>query len=309
MTLLTSSAASGNGFAPSEAAGFFFDHLAAQSVGLVSGFRQIPTTAAQLDVPAVVSDANVGWVEEGQEITPSDPGTDTITATPRAIKALTYVSNEMISDSNPSAQNMVAANLARAVALKLDLGFFEGSGALPEIRGLRNVTGIQTVSMGANGAAFTNLDPFADALGQLAEADAQGTAIVMSPRSWKALIKLKENGSDSTKPLLQASAGSGAQPVDGAIPARGAVGSIYGVPVWLSSQLSITETQGTAVDASSAYVYEADQVVAVLRQDASVEVDRSAAFSSDRTAVRVVLRADLVIPNPPAVARITGIIP
>lgn len=54
---------------------------------------------------------------------------------------------------------------------------------------------------------------------------------------------------------------------------------------------------GSASNANSIYVYHKARVVAVMRFDATVEIDRSAAFSSDRTAVRVVLRADMVLPN------------
>jgi HK97 family phage major capsid protein len=81
------------------------------------------------------------------------------------------------------------------------------------------------------------------------------------------------------------------------------------VPVYLSSQLSTTETQGTANNASSAYVYQADQVVAVMRQDVRVERDSSRLFNSDQSELRAIMRADVVVPNPKAVVRILGIIP
>ena len=99
---------------------------------------------------------------------------------------------------------------------------------------------------------------------------------------------------------MQDSAGSGSQ---------GISRSIYGLPVLLSSQISVTETAGTSTSvASSAYVYEASQVVAVLRQDARVEVDSSRLFNSDQSEVRAILRADLIVPNPKAVVRITGLL-
>lgn len=299
MSWLTTTGTAGGSFAPTENASYFFDRLRAESVVLSSGVRQLSTTAARLAVPRVLADAAVGWVAEGAEITPSDPNADTVTAIPRALKALVYASNELIADSNPDAQDVLAENLARAVALKLDLGMLEGTGTAPEIRGLKNQSGIQTVSMGTNGAALTNLDPFADALGLLAEANADGKAIVMHPRNWRAITKIKE-ATGSNKPVIVAGDGT---------PTDGVRRSIYGIPVFLTSQLSVTETQGTASNANSAYVYDTMQVVAVMRSDTTVEADRSAAFSSDRTAVRVVLRADLVLPNASAVARITGIIP
>ncbi|GAA4863894.1 phage major capsid protein [Saccharopolyspora cebuensis] len=289
----------GGAFAPPDAASLFFDRLVEQSVGMASGFRRIDTTAAKLEIPRLLADGAANWTAEGAEIAVSDPSADVVTATPRKLAALSFMSNELVSDSNPAAQDMVAENLARAVALKLDRGFFEGSGTAPEITGLRNQPGIQTYSMGTDGGPLTNLDPFADALGQLAGANATGTAIVMHPRNWQAITKIKETDT-STKPVIVDGAGS---------PTAGVRRSIYGVPVHLTSQLSTDEAEGAGTGTNSIYVYEAAQVVAVMRQDVAVEVDTSTAFTSDRTAVRVKMRADLVLPNPEAVIRITGVLP
>ncbi|MGH4021753.1 MAG: phage major capsid protein [Pseudonocardiaceae bacterium] len=307
---LTSTTGAGAAFTPTEYAEQFFTHLHAQSVGLASGFRTVTTSATQLSVPRLNADAAANWTAEADEITVSDPDADEVVAVPRKVAALTYVSNEVVSDANPDVLDMLSQSMARAMSLKLDLGFFEGTGVAPQIRGLKNTTGVQTVSMGANGAALANLDPFADALGLLAEADAAGSAIVMHPRTWRALTKLKEQTSGHNKPLLAEHAASPAGPVGGGADAgRQSVGSIYGVPVWLSSQLSTTETQGTASAASSAYVYDAAQLVAVMRAGATITADTSAKFSSDQTAVRATMRADLVAPYPEAVTRIVGIVP
>jgi hypothetical protein len=55
-------------------------------------------------------------------------------------------------------------------------------------------------------------------------------------------------------------------------------------------------------------VYEADQLVAVIRREAAVEVDRIRPFNSDQSEMRAIMRADLVVPNPKAVVRISGIL-
>jgi HK97 family phage major capsid protein len=307
---LTSTTGAGAAFTPTEYAESFFTHLHAQSVGLASGFRTITTNATQLSVPRLNADAAANWTAETDEITVSDPAADEVVAVPRKLAALTYVSNEVVADSNPDVLDMLAQSMARAMALRLDLGFYEGTGTAPQIRGLRNVAGIQTVTMGTDGAALADLDPFADALGMLAEADAAGSAIVMHPRTWRSLTKLKEATSGNNKPLLAEHATSPAGPVGGGADAgRQSVGSIYGVPVWLSSQLSVTETQGVATTASSAYIYDAAQVVAVMRAEATITADPSPRFSSDQTAVRATMRADLLAPYPEAVVRISGILP
>jgi HK97 family phage major capsid protein len=69
-------------------------------------------------------------------------------ATPRKLAALTTVNNETLADSDPAVLDVVGTSLARACALKFDLGAFEGSGTAPEITGLKNVSGIQVQSMG-----------------------------------------------------------------------------------------------------------------------------------------------------------------
>ena len=47
---------------------------------------------------------------------------------------------------------------------------------------------------------------------------------------------------------------------------------------------------------------------AVMRAEATITADTSAKFSSDQTAVRATMRADLLVPYPQAVVRIAGIL-
>ena len=295
---LVEGSGSGSYVVPPSHAREVWDRLAPMSVGLRSGFSVIETDSDELHLPKVTGDASAAWTAEGATISASDPTISEVVAYPRKLAALTQASNELLADSNPSALDIVVQNLLRSLALKLDLGFFEGSGAAPEIRGLKNVVGIQEVSMGNDGAALADLDPFADAISLLEQENATATAIVMHPRTWKACLKLKEEASGNNKPLLQDSAGSGSQ---------GVRRSIYGVPVYLTSQLSITETQGATNAASSVYVYQADQIVAVRREDARVEVDRSRLFNSDQSEIRGIMRWDVVVPNVKAICRIKGI--
>ncbi len=296
--LAGSGSTGGGAFTPTDFPSFFFDRLAAMSVGLRSGFRVIRTDRDSVIVPRWTADTSSAWTAEAGTITSTDGTADQITATPRKLAALQAISNEAVNDSNPALMDVVASGLVRSMALKADFGFYEGSGTAPEIRGLKNVAGIGAISMGTNGLAAVNFDPFADALGTLEQANTEGQAIVMHPRTWQGLLKIKEI-SGSAKPVLQDSAGAVSQ---------GVQRSIYGVPVYLTSQLSTTETQGTSSLASSAYVYDPTQVVAVVRQDVRVERDSSRLFNSDQSEMRAICRMDLVVPNPAAVVRIAGLL-
>lgn len=294
---LTGSGVTGGGaFTPNGYSPFFWDRLAAASVLLKSGARVVMTNNDALLIPRWTADTTTGWTAEAATISSTDATADIITAVPRKLAALQALSTESIDDSSPHLLEVVAQGMVRSVALKYDLGAFEGSGTAPEVRGLKNVAGITTQSLGTNGLAIANLDPFADAIGTLEGYNAEATAIVMHPRTWQGLLKLRE-ATGSNKPMLQDSAGAGTQGVER---------SIYGVPVHLSSQLSTAETQGSSTAASSVYVYQADEVVAVMRNDVQVLVDRSRLFNSDQCEVRAVMRADIVVPNPTAIVRISG---
>jgi HK97 family phage major capsid protein len=178
---LKESAAPGSVIAPDEWSSNFFDKLSAESVAIKSGIRVIRTMRDVLHVPRIDSDPAANWTAEAAPITPSDPAYTDITATPRKLAALTVVSNELIADSNPDVIALLEKQMTRALALKLDLGVFEGSGTAPEIRGSKNTAGITTNPLGA---VPTNFDPFAAAITTLESNNATATAIVTSPEAW-----------------------------------------------------------------------------------------------------------------------------
>ena len=55
-------------------------------------------------------------------------------------------------------------------------------------------------------------------------------------------------------------------------------------------------------------MYQADQIVAVIRQDVRIELDGSRLFNSDQSKLRAIARMDLLVPNVNAVCRIKGIL-
>lgn len=296
-TIMTSTGF-GETITPTQYAPFFIDLLTAQSVGLASGFSVLPITGSKMVIPRLTADAGADWVEEGGLIPESDPTGDQITAEPKKLAQITPLTREAFRDTNPAALAVAEHSLVRALGLGLDHGFFEGSGVDPEIRGLKNTPGIQTVSMGTNGATFASLglDPISDAIGQIARANAQPTAIAMHPKVWQGITKLKDG---QNRPLL----------IDhDAGPSEGFQPRIFGIPVYTTTQISTTETQGAATTASSIYVYDAPKVVAVRRQDTEVEFYANYKFQYDMGAVRVVARWDIAVPLPQAVVRIVGVL-
>lgn len=280
---------------PGDLSTHLFEKLRASSVGLVSGFSVLTTDKDSVIFPALTADVSPSWYAEAAAITPGDPTFGTVTAVPRKLAHLVQMSNEVIDDSDPPVLNALTQHLMRVLGLKLDLGFFEGSGTPPEIRGLKNVSGIQTISMGTNGAALTSLDTVASAIALLEAANAEPPyAIVMAPRTFGVVRTLKASGSGEY--LL------GEPTID-------TPHTLFGHPVYVSGQLSVAETQGSSSVASSIYVYAPKEIVYVARQEIELELDRSRLFNSDQSELRGKLRGDLIVPNPTAVVRVLGIVP
>lgn len=83
---------------------------------------------------------------------------------------------------------------------------------------------------------------------------------------------------------------------------------LFGVPVYLSGQLSVTETQGSSNVASSIYVYEASQVIAIRRNATEIRVNPYRLFNSDQSVIRALARWDVQVPNAKSVVRIAGVL-
>jgi HK97 family phage major capsid protein len=300
MRAISGAAGMGAAFTPAENATFAIDFLAKSSVIFRSGVNVIRTTGDSIVLPHLTSDGSAGAIAQAANIPLSDPSAESLTAVPQKFIQGSRVANEVLADSKPAALDALGKSLIRSVGLAFDNRAFEGNGVAPDIRGFKNVSGIGAVSMGTNGAAVTNLDPFADALGMLAEANAdeEAAVIVMHPKVWRAILKLKE-ATGSNKSLIQDSAGSAAS---------GVTRALFGRPVFLSGNLSTDETQGTGTNASSIYVYVPSEVYAVVREDAVFDVNPYVYGATDETLVTAKMRADILVPNPGAVVRIAGVL-
>lgn len=285
--------ASASPITPPELSTYLWQLLLPQSALLSAGIQVVTTDRESVVYPRLVQAVDPSWVAEGAVIPEGDPVFDTLTATPRKLAHRVVLTNEVIDDSTPQILDVLNAHLARMMALKLDLSMLQGSGVAPIIRGLANQPGVQTITaLGVNGGPLTNLDAIVQAVAAVEGANARPTGIIMHSKVWEEAQTIKDaNG----RYLIEQEASEGAQR------------SLFGVPVYVTNQVSVTESRGTNSDTSSIWVIDASQVVMVRRQDFTLEIDRSRLFDRDESEVRVKLRADLILPNPQAVARVVGV--
>ncbi len=230
-----------------------------------------------LNIPLVLEDAGAAWVAEGAEISPDDAVFGETSVTPSKVAGLTIMTRELAEDSTPSAVQSVGNGLARSIADQVDRAFF-GALAAPAPSGLEAVTGLTTIT---GPTAWADLDPFAAAI---AAADGHGavvTSFVAHPDDALALAQLKE-ATGSNKPLL------GSDPTT---PTRRV---LQGVPLLTSPR----------VTAGTVWALPSDRVIVVRRQDVDLQLSTDAYFTSDRVAVRAVMRVGFAFPHPAAIVRV-----
>lgn len=298
-SLTTADATGGGAITPPELSTHVFDRLTARSVALASGIRVITTDRHSVSWPQIVSDPVPAWYAETELIVASDPVFASFEVEAKKVAVRTEFSNEVLDDSVPSAEQLVRRLMIRALAEKIDVGVFYGNpSADPDsIRGLRWTPGIQTLAHGgANGGPIANLDVIAQAIAMLEAVNTTAGAIVMPARTWAGIRTLKDA---QERPLLG----------DFSAETRP---SIYGVPVFFTTSLPLNETAGTSTDASSCFVYSVDGDVGpvlVRRQDVEILLDRSRLFDRDMSELRGKARVALLVPQPSAVVRVTGVRP
>lgn len=144
--------------------------------------------------------------------------------------------------------------------------------------GLEDLTGVTDVDAGA---AWANLDPFAEAMSNAEGLGLDINTFVANPADALILAQLKE-ATGSNKPLL------------GSDPTNSTERTLQGVTLLTSPGV----TSGTIWGLPKARLF------VVRRKTVDLQVDRSAYFTSDRTAVRATMRVGFAFPHEAAVQKV-----
>ncbi|MCC6718231.1 MAG: phage major capsid protein [Acetobacteraceae bacterium] len=288
-TMASTSGATGGFLVPEPLSNVLIDLVRNRAVFVQAGARTIPMASSSQRVPMVASDPTAYLRGEGQEITESDASFAAYNLHAYSIAALLRFNNELAEDA-PGFDAMLTSALSSTLALKLDALSLYGTGASQPI-GLRNLTGAAEETMGGNGAALTNYDPFLTLMQTIEEANGMATVAIMAPRTRTKLAKLVTGISGDLTKLTP--------PADFTALRR-----------LVSNQVSITETQGSSGVASTAFMGDFTQCAVALRQGITIEMSRVAddAFSKNQTLIRAIMRADIAWFRPAHVGRLIGVL-
>jgi len=254
------------------------DKLRETAAILSAGVSVVSSDKKAVEWPVLTGDVDATWYDELEEITPSDVTLDDFRIPVKSMKALVRGSSEAFEDSDPDLLQIVADNINLRMALIGDRELTIGNNA-KGFKGLTQITGSQSIAVGG----ALSWDHVLRAVGLLAESKIPGPyAMLLGPRPALTLALTKEEAASNAY-----------------------LGRPEGVPPIFSSYwLPVT---GGASPTTTAVIFAPAMVTVVVRKDVTVEVDRSAEFTSDAVLVRVKYRLGMDVVYPQSIVKLTGI--
>jgi HK97 family phage major capsid protein len=258
---------------------------------LSAGPREINVDTETTLLPKIGSSVTAGVFGEAATITASDIALETVRLSMLKFGTRTIGSSEWFADAKPDARQIVQMDHERSIAAAIDLQMLEGTG-VNQLMGLRRQTGVNVTTLGSPNGAAPTLDDVADAIYRMEKNNARPSVIFMHPRSWNTLKKLQDL---QDRYQLQPD------------PTAEARRSLFGVPVSLSSQISITDTAGSNSDTSYILLVDMSRVVVGIRSTLQVLYDPFSLSSTDQIVVRTTSRWGVALLDEEAVEVIAGV--
>lgn len=151
---VASATGGGNLVATNLLPGSFIDLLRARARVAQLGATMLPGLVGNVAIPKLTGAATAYWLtNESTAITESQQTVGQLTLAPKNLGAYTEISRQLMLQSTPAAESLVMNDLARVLALAIDLAAFEGSGSSGQPTGVSNTAGIGSVSGGSLGLA------------------------------------------------------------------------------------------------------------------------------------------------------------
>lgn len=133
--------------------GQFIELLRNHAKVLQLGARVINLTNP-VTIPRQNAAGSVNWVGETVAATLSTGNFTQITLTPQGLSAFQQYSKQLLFESSPSVDALVREDITRSIALEIDRVVLHGTGS-GQPTGITATTGVTTIALGANGAAFS----------------------------------------------------------------------------------------------------------------------------------------------------------
>lgn len=281
------SVSTGGALIPTELATSIIDRMRAESKVIGAGALTFKMPSPTFPMARITGDPTLSWAAESASLSDTAPTFDQVTFTAKTLRGWVLMPRELVEDALGLGDALVQT-FSTAMAVELDRVALVGSGTGQEPRGIGAATGAAPiVSMGTNGAQLTNWDKVLDLLDAVLTANAQQpTAMIYAPRTGTTINKFK----DTTNQPLQ-------------VPP-----ALATIPRLVTTAMPVTQTQGTANNASSIVLGNFAEMMIGVRSE--LQIIRSESFlSTNQIGMAFVMRADVQWRHAESFAQLRGIIP
>ena len=183
--------------------GSFIDILRNKAAVMQLGATFLPGLVGKVEIPRQSGVSATKWITETGTVTGSNATFDKVALDMKTVAAKSFVSRNMLRQVSMSVENFVRNELAKSIALAIDLAALSGTGESGQPKGIALQSNILTVEGGENGAAIT-FDHLIDMETLVADANADATnmAYLANAVTIGALKKIKDsNGAYIWKPI------------------------------------------------------------------------------------------------------------
>lgn len=246
----------------------------------------LDTSASSFSIAAVDTIPTPAWRQEHGQVAESEPAFRSVKVTPRSLAFRFKISRELLADSLGGLDTALNTAIAQAFAKEIDRASLMGSGDEPEIRGLRNIPGINKLSMGANGGPITEWRPFVRARRLITEANAPAPSVaILSPRE------------DETMSLLVDTTGQPLRRPE----------ALSDWKFLTTSQIPTNEEAGTAQNAAAIYVGGFHMFTIYMRESVSIQLLKELYAETGEVGFICHTRLDVASAYPKAFTVIDGV--
>lgn len=133
----------------------FIDILVNAMKVMSMGTTMLSDLNGNVAIPRATGGSTGYWVAESGAPTESQQAFDQVTLSPKTCGAFVDYSRRLLLQSSIAVEAFVRMDIARTIALLIDLAAINGSGSSNQPRGVLNTSGIGSVAGGTNGAAPT----------------------------------------------------------------------------------------------------------------------------------------------------------
>lgn len=210
--------------------------------------QPLPPGTDSINIPKVASGTSADIQTADNAAVSKVDITDTSVAAPvRTIAGQQDIAIQLLDQSPISFDQVVFRDLTADYATKVDLQVINGSGTSGQVTGVRNTSGITTVTAGT--ATVNSIyGKIADAVQRVhTQRFMPPTVIVMHPRRWAFFLAASDS---SGRPLVVPQAGSpmNAMATLGSVAAEQVVGQMHGLPVVTDPSMPTTLGASTTED-------------------------------------------------------------